>query len=170
MLLAALALLLFQSPPPVQALRHAIFDGYQRLFPLERISHPVTIVVIDEASLAAYGQWPWPRSRVAELIGRISEAKPAAIGLDLFFPEPDRFSPETIAAEIEDVPEEFSRWLHSRRGNDTLLAETLAGKRVVLGIAAGDSDPRFRNPPRGSPVRTGSGVHLPHYTGHIGSL
>ena len=170
MLLAALALLLFQSPPPVQALRHAIFDGYQRLFPLERISHPVTIVVIDEGSLARYGQWPWPRTRVAELIGRISEAKPAAIGLDLFFPEPDRFSPESVAAELSGVPDEFAQWLRSRRSNDELFAQALAGKRVVLGLAAGDADPRFRNPPRGGPVRIAGDVQLRAYPGHIGSL
>ena len=165
-----LGLLLFQSPAPVQGLRHAIFDGYQRLFPLERTSHPVTIVVIDEASLARYGQWPWPRTRVAELVDRIASAKPAAIGLDLFFPEPDRFSPETIASEVTGIPEEFMKWLRTRRGNDDVFAEAVAGKRVVMGIAAGDPDPRFRNPPRGSPVRIARDVQLHSFAGHIGSL
>jgi CHASE2 domain-containing sensor protein/serine phosphatase RsbU (regulator of sigma subunit) len=169
-LLLALALLLFQSPPPVQGLRNAVFDGYQRLFPLERVAYPVTIVVIDEASLARYGQWPWPRTRMAELVDRISAAKPAAIGMDLFFPEPDRFSPESVAAELTGVPDDFARWLRSQPGNDQRFAETLAGKRVVLGLAAGDADPRFRNPPRGSPVRIGGDVQLHSYAGHIGSL
>jgi hypothetical protein len=93
-LLAALVLLIVRSPGPVEGLRYVVFDGYQRLFPLDRESHPVTIVVIDEASLARHGQWPWPRTRIAELIERIDAARPAAIGVDLFFPEPDRFSPE----------------------------------------------------------------------------
>src|SRR6185503_21043065 len=130
------------------------------------ISHPVTIVVIDESSLSRYGQWPWPRTRVAELIDRISEMKPAAVGLDLFFPEPDRFSPESVAAEIPGVPDEFARWLKSRRGNDALLAATMAGKPAVLGITGGDPDPRFRNPPRSSPVRVVGDVHLQHYGGY----
>jgi adenylate cyclase len=169
-LLLALALLLVQSPPPVQGLRHLIFDGYQRIFPLERVSHPVTIVAIDEASLARYGQWPWPRTRIAELVNKIAEAKPAAIGLDLFFPEPDRFSPDKIASEIGDIPDEFARWLAGRRSNDVQLAEAIAGKRVVIGIAAGDPDPRFANPPRGSPVRIGGGVNPRAYPGYIGSI
>jgi serine phosphatase RsbU (regulator of sigma subunit)/CHASE2 domain-containing sensor protein len=170
MLLGVLALALLQSPAPVQGLRHAVFDGYQRLFPLERLSYPVTIVVIDEPSLARYGQWPWPRTRMGELIQKIADAKPAAIGLDLFFPEPDRFSPETLAAELPGAPEEFTKWLRTRRGNDELFAETIAGKRVVLGLGAGDVDPRFRNPPRGNPVRIAGGVSLQPYAGHIGSL
>jgi len=37
---------------------------------------PVVMVLIDEHSLATYGQWPWPRTRVAELIRAISERKP----------------------------------------------------------------------------------------------
>ena len=170
MLLFALAALLVQSPAPVQGLRHLVFDGYQRLFPLERISHPVTIVAIDEPSLARYGQWPWPRTRIAELVERIADAKPVAIGLDLFFPEPDRFSPDKIAAEVPDIPEDFARWLKSRRGNDALLAETIARKPVVLGITGGDADPRFTNPPRASPVRIVGDVPLKAYAGYIGSL
>ena len=170
MLLLVLALLLIQSPAPVHGLRNAVFDGYQRLFPLERTSHPVTIVVIDEPSLARYGQWPWPRTRLAELLTKIGDARPAAIGLDLFFPEPDRFSPDRIATELTDVPEDFTRWLAGRRGNDAQFAEAIAGRRVVLGIAAGENDPRFANPPRGSPVRIAGGVSLRAYPGHIGSI
>jgi adenylate cyclase len=169
-LLAALAILVQQSPGPIQAVRHLVFDGYQRLFPLERVSHPVTIVVIDEPSLARYGQWPWPRTRVAELVDAIAQQKPAAIGLDLFFPEPDRFSPESLAREVPALPDEFAAWLRSRRGNDELLAETIAGKRVVLGVTGGDPDPRFSNPPRGSPVRITGAVPLMAFGGHIGTL
>jgi len=84
-------------------LRHALFDGYQKLFPRERRSAPAVIVAIDEAALERYGQWPWPRTRVAELIGRIAEARPAVIGVDLRFPEPDRFSPSVMAEDVRPI-------------------------------------------------------------------
>ena len=170
MLLAALVLLIVRSPGPVEGLRYVVFDGYQRLFPLERVSHPVTIVVIDEASLARYGQWPWPRTRIAELIERIDAARPAAIGVDLFFPEPDRLSPEAIAAELPAMPEDFQQWLRQQPGNDARLARALARKRVVLALAGGEPDARFPNPPMVSPARLVGDVKLHNYPGHIRSL
>jgi HD-GYP domain-containing protein (c-di-GMP phosphodiesterase class II) len=54
---------------------------------------PGTVVVdIDEVSLSALGQWPWPRYRVAQLIERIANEHPAAIAMDIVFPESDRTS------------------------------------------------------------------------------
>jgi adenylate cyclase len=44
-----------------------VFDTYQRLFPREVKRFPVVIVEIDEASLASFGRWPWPRTRLAKL-------------------------------------------------------------------------------------------------------
>ena len=144
-LLGALSLLLLESPPVVQGLRHFVFDGYQRLFPLERVSHPVTIVVIDEASLAKYGQWPWPRTRVAELLERIGAGHPAAIGVDLFFPEPDRFSPDRFADELPGAPAEFTTWLRAQPGNDARLAQAIGAQRIDRDqqhVALAQVDPR----------------------------
>ena len=49
----------------------------------------ITIVAIDDASVAAIGRWPWPRAVHATLLSRLAEAKPKAIGLDVIFSEPD---------------------------------------------------------------------------------
>ena len=49
-------------------------------------------VDIDEVSLSALGQWPWPRYRVAQLIERIAAERPSAIAMDIVFPEADRTS------------------------------------------------------------------------------
>ena len=102
------------SPAPVQSVREALFDTYQRLLPRERRSAPVTIVEIDEAALAERGQWPWPRTLVAELVSRIAGHEPAAIGLDLLFPEPDRFSPAEISRLIP-LPGTLAKSLQSLR-------------------------------------------------------
>ncbi len=65
----------------------------------QRASH-VVVVDIDEMSLAAVGQWPWPRYKVAALLTAIDRAKPAAIGLDLLFPEADRTSLANIQGDF----------------------------------------------------------------------
>ena len=49
----------------------------------------ITVVAIDDASVAAIGRWPWPRAVHATLLSRLAEAKPKAIGLDVTFSEPD---------------------------------------------------------------------------------
>lgn len=64
---------------------------------------PDTVVVdIDEASLSALGQWPWPRYRVAELIKRIAAEHPSAIAMDIVFSEADR-------ASLMDIQKTFKR-------------------------------------------------------------
>ena len=171
-LLAALSLFLLAAPAALP-LRNVVFDGYQRFFPLERVTQPVAIVLIDESALARYGQWPWPRTRMAELISRIAEHEPAAIGLDLLFSEPDRFSPAAIAAEIPILPMDVARALQSLPSNDELFAQAIRGRNVVLGIAGGQVDPRFPAPPRADPVVvTDSSIpgRLQNHPGHLGNL
>ena len=134
------------SPPPVQALRETLFDAYQRLAPRERRSAPVVIVEIDEAALEQHGQWPWPRTVVARLISRIAEHQPAAIGLDILFPEPDRFSPAEVSRLIP-LPEELAIQLGDLPSNDVQLARAIRGNKVVLAIAGLDPLEQTGSPP-----------------------
>jgi len=72
------------------------FDAYQALMPRRVASMPAVVVQIDERSLAALGQWPWPRTTLARLVRAISRHQPAAIGVDVLMQEPDRLSPEHL--------------------------------------------------------------------------
>jgi CHASE2 domain-containing sensor protein/signal transduction histidine kinase len=54
----------------------------------------IIIVSIDDYSLSELGRWPWSRKLHAEIINRISKAKPRAIGLDIILSEPQRPSPD----------------------------------------------------------------------------
>lgn len=54
--------------------------------------HRVVIVAIDEKSVDELGRWPWPRSRIAELIRTVSDGGAKAIGFDTVFSEPDQNS------------------------------------------------------------------------------
>ncbi|WKZ29633.1 MAG: adenylate/guanylate cyclase domain-containing protein [Patescibacteria group bacterium] len=48
----------------------------------------IVIVGIDDASIAAIGRWPWPRSVHAEMIDTLKEAGASTIGYDVTFSEP----------------------------------------------------------------------------------
>src|ERR1700730_11718947 len=62
-MLVILTLLRAYDPWIVKELQERTFDAYQRLQPRPHAELPVRIVDIDEASIARYGQWPWPRTR-----------------------------------------------------------------------------------------------------------
>ena len=87
---------------PFTTARQLLFDGYQKSSPRIPMSQPVTIVAIDEASLAEIGQWPWPRDRLADLLHAIGAYQPAAIGLDMYMPERDQTSPDLVAANLPE--------------------------------------------------------------------
>ncbi len=128
------AALLLIDPPLLQTLRQTVFDQYQRVHPRVYQPAPVRIIDIDEESLAKIGQWPWPRSRIAELVERLRRAEVAAIGFDVLFAEPDRTSPKAMLG-IWSLPARTQRSIASLPDHDELLASALEPGGVVLGFA-----------------------------------
>jgi adenylate cyclase len=117
-----------------------LFDGYQRQSPRTPLSQPVTIVAIDESSLAEVGQWPWPRNHLAILIDQINVMKPLAIGLDIYMPEPDQTSPDKVANNLPPSALNLSRALKGLPSHETLLATSLARAPTILGAAGFDHE------------------------------
>ena len=134
-LLVAAAALHLTPQSPLPALRLALFDAYQVWLPRERVSGPVAIVAIDEQSLQAFGQWPWPRDQFAVLIDRIAQREPAAIGLDIIMPEHDLTSPEALARSLPASHAELKKGLAALPTHDSVLAASLRATSVVLGAA-----------------------------------
>ncbi len=137
------------DPYPVRAARLFYFDYLQRTWPRAFADLPVRVVDIDEAALAQFGQWPWPRNRIAELVRRLSDDYGAAVvAFDVLFPEPDRLSLSRLLADprvppllsAPPTPEMLSAF-----DNDRVLAQTMQDRPVVLGMAEGQ-DGEFAAP------------------------
>lgn len=139
-------LFLFE-PMPLQVLRNAVFDQYQRWHPRLYQHVPVRIIDLDEESLKRLGQWPWPRTQVADLIDRLQKAGAAAIGMDIVFAEPDRTSPKSMSA-IWNLPDNIRRRLEKIPDHDEVLARTLRQGQVVLGFAVEREGPERPLPAR----------------------
>ena len=92
MLLAALGLRM-EDPQFLQVFRLKLFDLYNQLQPREYQPVPVAILDIDDETLARGGQWPWPRSRLAEMLARLFNGGAKVVAFDIVFAEPDRTSP-----------------------------------------------------------------------------
>ncbi len=98
-------------------------------------SDALVMVGIDEESLEFYGQWPWPRYRLARLVERLWEEGATVVALDFLMAEPDRTSPDIILAERHrDLGSDLSPSvrLAPRDINSEYLAKALsAGKSIV---------------------------------------
>ena len=136
--LVALVLIVFalyvrwQDPIPVQLVRNLTFDTYQRIAPREPEPLPVAIIDIDDPSITEIGQWPWPRTRFAELVDTLTEYGAVAIAFDVIFAEPDRLSPQAVAAD-NAIPASASEVLSRLPDNDDVLAAAFARSRVIVG-------------------------------------
>lgn len=62
----------------------------------------IVIFGIDEKSIDELGRWPWRRSVMADVIHKLSEAKPAVIGLDILFTGSSEY-PEDDKALVQAV-------------------------------------------------------------------
>jgi adenylate cyclase len=126
------------DPDALVRLRDLAFDSYQRIKPrVVPDDLPVRIVDIDEAALAEYGQWPWPRDTVARLVNRLREQGAAVITFDVVFAEPDRHSPAMVAKNLPDAVRnsDARRTLESLPDSDEVFAEAMARANVVTGFA-----------------------------------
>ena len=72
------------------------------------LSQDIGIVTIDEAAIEKYGQWPWKRDVLADIIWKLREAGAGIIVIPIIMSESDRL------------------------GGDLVLAEALAGNGVVI--------------------------------------
>lgn len=77
----------YLSLSPGLALNNPLYDSLRRLAPLP-VDPRILLVTIDDASEKKLGQWPWSRRLHADLIDRMSAARPAAILFDVVFSEP----------------------------------------------------------------------------------
>lgn len=104
------------------------------------VSDRVVIVAIDESSLKREGRWPWPRTRLAKLVDRLSQSGAAVIGLDLLFPEKDIYVPfDEIKSELVKLDltgmnsKKLVSWLEQVGDSDAKFANAIRrSERTVL--------------------------------------
>jgi adenylate cyclase len=135
-ILVGFAVLRVWDPQPIEELRIRVFDGFQRIAPRVKTQRPVTIVDIDEKSLAKFGQWPWPRTQIADMIVNLTNLGALAIGFDMVFSEPDRLNPDVVAGTMRYLDDVTKSKLRELPTNDQILADAIRRSRVILGETA----------------------------------
>jgi len=96
--LAALMWWGMKDPFVKETARLKSFDLIQK-YDTVTVSEDVVIVEIDEKSIEQYGQWPWKRSVLADVIWRLREAGAGIIVLPILFSEEDRLGGDMDLAQ-----------------------------------------------------------------------
>lgn len=129
------------APDLLDRLSLIAFDLYQRALPRVPGNSPIRIVDIDDKSLAKIGQWPWPRTVVAQLIERLAASGAAVVAFDIDFAEPDRTSPKMLLSLIAQngvSAAEAEKLLSTLPDPDRVLAAAMGKVPVVTGFILTD--------------------------------
>ena len=108
-------------------------------------ANAVVMAVIDERSLDKEGRWPWPRSKIADLIDKLNKDGAKVIGFDIGFLEPDENSTLKLINQLENQIvtlkiknnklADFIKTGKAKADNDMALAKSIknSSAAVVLG-------------------------------------
>jgi adenylate cyclase len=152
-LLATLAAALLYLPGSqlgiVQQLEGELLDLRFHARPPQLASGAITLVLIDDASLADKGRWPWSRSLMAELVEHLAAAGARTIALDLLLAEPESAAVPTaeLAPLLQrgDALARLPELIDQAEGDRRLADEAARAGNVVLpllfDLAAGDEAP-----------------------------
>ena len=122
------------DPKPVEIMRLKYFDQLQKKYPRSTDGQTYSVIVdIDEKSLREVGQWPWPRTVLAELFKKSKESGMLVLGLDVLFAEKDRTSPDLIAQDLKKRNPKVAEMLSELPTNESIAMEAMKVFPTVIG-------------------------------------
>ena len=126
-----------ENPFFLQLFQSRVFDQYQKIQPRALAGEsPVAIIDIDEKSISELGQWPWPRTTIADMVRNATAAGAGVIGFDVVFAEADQTSLTRIADKMPSnmMTPDLKNQLAAIPTNDTVFATAIKeSNNVVLG-------------------------------------
>jgi adenylate cyclase len=135
-------ILLVTGIPILDLIELKTFDLRFKWRGVKTSSPAIVTAVIDEESLDKEGMWPWPRSKIADLIKKISDDGAKIIAFDIFFTEPDKNSNlgflNTLDEEIESLKiqsqglQEFIEENKIKADNDLALANAIKESKAKI--------------------------------------
>ncbi|MEI8668033.1 MULTISPECIES: CHASE2 domain-containing protein [unclassified Pseudoalteromonas] len=119
------------------------------------IDESVVIIDIDEKSMREQGRFPWSRSKIADLVTKLTDAGVIVIAFDIFFAEPEVNPVTQIISEIPNLSKQYSLPLAKIKQQvdaDTKFANALAKNDTALGFLLTDDQLAAHSPPKKSSV------------------
>ena len=142
---AALVVLLFAGfadRPLVRGLETASLDLRFRLRGVRPPGSDVTVILVDDRSLEAFGRWPFSRARFAQALEVLNHVGAKVVVFDLLFSEPDEPLPtdlrESARAALNALTSDGSKALRkvlerlADNGGDSVFATAIHASGHVL--------------------------------------
>jgi len=157
----------WNTSKPVDRLEKALYDWRVRLTTPGGADPRIVIVAIDEKSLAAEGQWPWSREKLASLVNQLFHRYGArVVGFDALFPERDNESVLELIRDLEPLAGQSPALrqqlaaAQDQYQSDHRFAGSLMARDVVLGYSfqtatASDPHPNIGALPQPLPIDEG---------------
>ena len=101
-----LIIIKFTNPTIVQKISFINYDFYQKVFNRGEVQD-VTIVDIDEKSIAKVGQFPWRRDIYSVILKNLNQHDPKAIAFDIVFSEEDKQNPKDLLLQLQKESNEL---------------------------------------------------------------
>ena len=144
-----LIIIKFTNPPIVQKISFINYDFYQKVFNRGEVQD-VTIVDIDEISIAKVGQFPWRRDIYSIILKNLNQHNPKAIAFDIVFSEEDKQNPKDLLLKLQKESNE----LIDVEVADTnkIFVDSIKSSKIILPILGepkdnfvkNDSEPKVR--------------------------
>ncbi|MFQ5872375.1 MAG: CHASE2 domain-containing protein [Dehalococcoidia bacterium] len=121
----------------LESIEAKLFDAHFRLRGPRPAHRGITIVAIDEKSLASVGRWPWSRAVQARLLEALGKGGAKGVALDIILSEEEKSFPAREANRLLSQYEQLGLRQAGRQGRE--FYEEL---RKLRGIQ-GEADARF---------------------------
>jgi len=137
-----LILLKVINPTLVQKISFINYDFYQKVFVRGEVNN-ISIVDIDEKSIAKIGQFPWRRDIYSKILSNLNNHNPAAIAFDMVFSEKDRQNPQDLLLQLQKEYNQFENI--SVLNTNKIFNNSLKESKSILAIIGDSKDNLVEN-------------------------
>ena len=130
------------NPVLVQKISLINYDFYQKVFIKGNVKN-ITIIDIDEESIAKIGQFPWRRDIYSKILSNLNIHNPTAIAFDMVFSEKDRQNPQDLLLQLQKENDQFENV--TVLNTNEIFNESLKNSKSILAIIGDSQDNLVQN-------------------------
>ena len=130
------------NPSLIQKISNINYDFYQKIFNRGIVDN-ITIIDIDEKSIAKIGQFPWRRDVYSKILDNLNQYNPSAIAFDIIFSEKDKQNPQDLLLQLQKENDQLENI--KVVNTNKIFTDSIKKSRVILPIIGEPGDNFIKN-------------------------